>query len=80
MNKQINLRLPSNLLTEARSYAEKHGFSNIQDFVKEALREKLFEEPKISKKELALVRKLAEVSEKKQLYGTEEELFKKLRR
>ena len=80
MNTQINLRLPEKVLTSAASYAERHGYSTIQEFIKETLREKLFEEPKISKAELALVKKLAEVTEKKNLYGTEEELFKKLRR
>ncbi|MCK4859616.1 MAG: hypothetical protein KAS87_03540 [Candidatus Omnitrophica bacterium] len=80
MNAQINLRLPKNLLSSANSYAEKHGYNTIQEFIKETLREKLFEEPKISKAELALVRKLVEASEEKNLYGTEEELFKKLRR
>ncbi len=80
MNTQINLRLPEKLLTTANSYAEKNGFSSIQEFIKDVLRERLFEEPKISKAELALVKRLIEVSEKKNLYGTEEELFKKLRR
>jgi hypothetical protein len=69
MNTQINLRLPKKITVSARAYAEEHGFGTIQDFIKETLREKL-----------ALVKKLAEVSEKKGLYGTEEELFKKLRR
>lgn len=80
MNTQINLRLPEKVLTSATSYAKKHGYSTIQELIKETLREKLFEEPKISKAELTLVKKLAEVTEKKNLYGTEEELFKKLRR
>lgn len=56
------------------------NMGTIQEFIKETLREKLFEEPKISKAELALVKKLAEASEKNNLYGTEEKLFKKLRR
>ena len=80
MNTQINVRLPSKLLVSAKSYAEEHGFGTVQEFMKEAIREKLFDEPEISKEELALVRKLVEVSEKKNLYGTEEELFKKLER
>ena len=33
----------------------------------------------ISKKELSLVKKLAETVEKNEFYGTETELFKKLR-
>jgi len=79
MATQINVRLPENLLTAAVSYAEKHGFQNIQELIKESLREKTFEQP-ISKKELILVKKLTEISNKKNLFGTEEELFKKLRR
>ena len=36
--------------------------------------------PEINKEELILVKKLAEISLKKNLFGTEEELFKKLKR
>ena len=64
----------------AKSYAGEHRFSSIQGFVKETIREKLFEKPEISKEELALVRKLVELSEKKNLYSTEEQLLKKLKR
>ena len=78
MNTQINLRLPEKILISARKYSEKHGYGTIQDFIKETMREKLFEEG-ISKEELMLIKKLIEVSEKKNLFGTEEELFKKLR-
>lgn len=80
MNTQINLRLPEKLLVSARTYASKHGFGTMQEFIKELMRERLFEEPMVSKKELALVKRLIEVSEKKDLYGTEAQLFKKLRR
>jgi len=80
MNTQINIRLPQKILISAESYCEEHGFGTIQDFIKETVREKLFDEPEISKEELNLVKKLVEVSEKKNLYGTEKELFKKLRR
>lgn len=80
MNQQINLRLPHKLLINAAAYAKRKGFANVQDLIKETLREKLFPETIISKKELLLVKKLMEVSEKKDLYGTEDELFSKLRR
>ena len=80
MTTQINLRLPGKMLDSAKSYSEEHGFGSIQDFIKETLREKLFDEPEITKEELELVKKLAIVSEKKNLYGTEKELFSKLRR
>jgi Arc/MetJ-type ribon-helix-helix transcriptional regulator len=77
MNTQINLRLPDKMLESAKEYAEKHGFGNVQEFIKETVREKLFEE--LTKKEMHLVKKLAEAVEKGNLYGTEKELFRKLR-
>jgi|TARA_B100001971_G_C18261910_1_gene587752 metal-responsive CopG/Arc/MetJ family transcriptional regulator len=80
MNTQINLRMPQKLLTSVKSYSDEHGYGSVQDFIKETVREKLFDEPEISKDELKLVKKLVAVSEKKKLYGTEEELFKKLGR
>ena len=75
MNTQINLRLSGKLLTNAQKYAKEHGFGTLQEFVKETIREKVFEEADITKQELELVTKLAEVTEKRDLYGTEEELF-----
>ena len=80
MNTQINVRFPEKMLNSAQTYAEEHGFGTVQEFIKETIREKLFDEPEITKKELELVKKLVDVSEKKNLYGTEEELFKKLKR
>lgn len=76
MNKQINLRLPQTILVQSEKYAKKHGFNTVQEFIKETVREKLFE---ISKEEEKLIKKLIEVSGGKNLYGTEKELFKKLR-
>ena len=80
MNTQINLRLSERMLNSAKSYANKNGFGTVQEFIKETVREKLFEKPEINKDELILVKKLAEISLKKNLFGTEEELFKKLKR
>ncbi len=80
MNKQVNLRLPEHLLAKAEKHAQRQGFGTIQEFIKETLREKLFEKPKISKKELMLVKNLTEVAEKNNLYGTEKELFEKLKK
>lgn len=80
MNTQINLRLSERMLISAQDYANKYGFGTIQEFVKELMRERLFEEPVITKEELALVKQLVAVNEKKNLYGTEEQLFNKLKR
>lgn len=68
---QINVRLPEKMLASAKAYAQEHGFSSIQEFIKETIREKIFEQPEISREELALVRRLVEVAERKNLYGTE---------
>ncbi|MBI4159526.1 hypothetical protein HY500_04705 [Candidatus Woesearchaeota archaeon] len=79
MNTQINLRLPEKMLVSAQAYAKKYGFGTVQDLIKETMREKLFTEQAISKEELILVKRLVEAIESKNLYGTEEELFRKLK-
>ncbi|MBU1975359.1 MAG: hypothetical protein KKG59_03055 [Nanoarchaeota archaeon] len=63
----------------AEAHAEKNGYGNIQEFIKETLREKLFEE-KLTKKEADLIKKIIDISDKQNLYVSEAELFKKLRR
>jgi metal-responsive CopG/Arc/MetJ family transcriptional regulator len=80
MNQQINLRLPEKLIASIKEYSEEHGFSTLQEFIKETIREKLFEEPDLTREELELILKVAKVSEQKDLYGTREELFKNLKR
>ena len=77
---QINVRMEDNFLDKAKNYAKKHGFGNVQELIKEALRERLFSETLITKEELMLVKKLAQVTEEKNLWGTEEELFEKFKR
>jgi len=78
MGHQINLRLPDNLFSRANEYTKVHGFPSMQDFIKEILREKLYEREEISKEELELVKKLITASEEKGLYGTEKDLFDRL--
>mgnify|MGYP006312245863 CR=1 FL=1 len=80
MNTQINIRFPEKVLVLAKNYAKEKGCGTSQDFIKEIVREKLFDEPEMKKRELKLVNSLFEISEKKNLYGTEKELFKKLKR
>tara|TARA_Y100000310_G_C20680361_1_gene815568 strand:- start:1473 stop:1721 length:249 start_codon:yes stop_codon:yes gene_type:complete len=79
MNKQVNLRLPEKLLISAKRYSKKNGFTSVQEFIKETIREKLFK-PEFTKKEIDLIAKFAQVCEEKNLFGTEEELNKKLHR
>ena len=77
---QLNVRLADPLLDKATTYAKKNGFNNIQELIKESLREKVFGEAIITKEELMLVKKLAQLSEEKNLWETEEKLFNKLKR
>ena len=58
MTKQVNLRLPEKLLNAAEDYAEKQGYGTLQEFVKDVLRKALFDQPHLSKEELAQLRKL----------------------
>lgn len=80
MGTQVNLRLSEHMLSTIKSYSKANGFDSVQEFIKETVREKLFEEKPISKKELALVKKLVQASDRNNLYGSEKELFRKLRR
>jgi glutamine phosphoribosylpyrophosphate amidotransferase len=79
MNTQINVRVPDSLLDSAKDYAEKHGYGNVQNFIRETMREKVFDEPSVTAEELKLVTKLIKASREKDLFGTEEELFEKLK-
>ena len=75
MNAQINIRLPQKMLVAAKIHVQKHGFPSLQDFIRETIRERLFE-PELTRKELKIVRKIYDEAEKKGLWGTEEDLFK----
>lgn len=75
MNTQINLRLPENMLKTAKTYADKNGYGTIQEFIKETIREKLFEEEKLSKQEIILVKKIVEASSKPGFFRAEKELL-----
>lgn len=64
MTDQINVRLPDNLLKEAKKYAKDFGFSNIQELIKESLRERIYDGPSIE-----YLKKLKKESEQsKKLY------------
>lgn len=75
MNSQINIRLPDTLLEAAREYATSHGFGTVQEFIRETVREKLFPDESLTKRERALVKGILEESFKHQSFRSEEELF-----
>ncbi len=78
MNQQINIRLSSVMLEKAQVKARRQGYENLQEFIRELLREKLFEIVEVSVKEMDFLKRLHKISEEKGLYGTEKELFEKL--
>lgn len=43
MSTDVSFELSDRIFTAAKIYAETHGFDTLQDFIKELLREKLFE-------------------------------------
>jgi len=47
MTEQINLRLSPIMIKKIREYSQKRGYTNIQEFIKNLLREKLFEKENV---------------------------------
>ena len=48
MNTQISLNLSNKLFNFVKAYAEEKGYSNMQEFIRELIREKLFEKEEVS--------------------------------
>src|SRR3989338_2730343 len=48
MGTQISLKLSDKMLAEAKKYAKLHGYDQLQDLIRETLREKLFERENVS--------------------------------
>ena len=48
MSTQISLKLSDKLLGKAKKYAKMNGYDQLQDFIRETLREKLFEKETIN--------------------------------
>jgi Arc/MetJ-type ribon-helix-helix transcriptional regulator len=78
MNTQVNVRLPSSLLSKATSYAQKHGFGTLQELIKATLRERI--DPQLTQDERWLIRTLLTKAQEKRRRAGEEELFRTLRR
>jgi len=78
--KQINLKLPKNLVNAAESYAKNFGFRNIQELATASMREKIFEKNEFdetfNEKEIELIDSLIEKIMKTKDFSTEEEMNK----
>ena len=80
--RQINLRLPEEMRKLAERYAKLHGYKNLQELAKVAIREKIMEknyDESFTPKEIELIDRLIDASIKKGKLATERELMKALR-
>lgn len=68
MATQINLRFDDEFLEKARNHAKSKGFLNIQEFIREAVREKIYEEDSLN---IAYLQRLH--SKEAQTFVSEEE-------
>ena len=50
MGTQISIKLSAKMFDSAKSYAEIYGYDSLQDFIRETLREKLFEDEELDSK------------------------------
>lgn len=48
MSTQISLKLSNKMLEAAKKHTNEKGYDNLQDFIRELIREKLFEEDEIT--------------------------------
>ncbi len=80
MNTQVNIRMPEKLLMAARDYADDYGYGTVQEFIKETVRQKLFDNDmdRLTPEEARSFRLIEEESEK-QGYATRDEVFAALK-
>ena len=77
---QINVRMNEKLFLGAKNYAKEFGYENIQDFIRETIREKVFDEDYFTSKELELAKRLDVVAENHSLYGSMKDIEKLIER
>jgi len=81
-NAQINIRLPSKLQSATEQYVDNYGYRNIQEFILEAIRDKLYRDKKydetFSEKEIDLIDKLLSVSIEKGTIKNQDDITKAL--
>jgi hypothetical protein len=82
MKTQINLRLPEDMRKMVEKYAKLHGYKNIQELAKIAIREKIMGknyDESFASKEIELIDRLIDLSIAKSKLVGEEELMKALK-
>ena len=81
-NPQINIRLPAKLQSATEQYVDNYGYRNIQEFILEAIRDKIFRDNKydesFSGKEIDMIEKLLSVSIEKGKIKDQNDIIKAL--
>jgi len=81
-NPQINIRLPSKLQLATEQYVNNYGYRNIQEFILEAIRDKIFRDNRydetFSGKEIDMIEKLLSVSIEKGKIKDQNDIIKAL--
>lgn len=81
-SKQLNLKLPEKLFNTAEKYMKHNGFQNMQELIRESLREKVIDNSKFDEsftdKEIEYIDKIIAAAVKKGKFVSEEELNKVL--
>jgi len=79
---QINIRLPARLQSATEQYVESYGYRNVQEFILEAIRDKIFRGNKydetFSEKEIDLIEKLLAVAIEKGKIKDQNDIIKAL--
>ncbi len=76
MSTQISLKLSDKMFETAKEYADEKGYEHVQDFIRELVREKLFEDEKM--KGIATYLASEKALAKRWLSNEEEEAWKHL--
>ncbi|PIN99930.1 hypothetical protein COT72_03780 [archaeon CG10_big_fil_rev_8_21_14_0_10_43_11] len=80
--KQLNVKLPEKLLQNAQKYVKTFGFTNVQELIRDSLREKIFEsryDETFTQREINLIDSVIKTSLEQGHVISEEELVNVLR-
>jgi predicted Zn-ribbon and HTH transcriptional regulator len=64
------------LFDTVKNYSEAFGYENVQDFIRETIREKVFDEDYLTPKEIELIERFNKVSEENNIYGSMKDIEK----
>lgn len=73
MNSQVNVRMSNELLSKSQKMSEKLGFSSLQEFIRETVREKVFEDAEVlTRREYKQLDRMLKIADKSGFVGEDE--------